>query len=461
MTADDLLYESIRSLPSLPFCFFPILIFPTHPHSPFMWLIFSLPTFCVCARAMSLDQISSLPIAEQQATLKGPALTPPTGVTPDLANPPNENTLGLAAILVCLSIASLAVILRAGSRLLVTKTLRLEDYLALAAFGTYIGYVYLNFRLLYEFGFFVHQWDIPVKSLAPITWLVTVGSTLYAVTEALLKSAILREFCHIFVPKHTRNAFWIASHVLIVLNILFYFGTAIFVTLFACSPRQKIWDKSIPGGHCINTEITFLVSAAINVISDIVILVLPQKIIWNLNMPTKTKVGVSALFAVGALTCVAAIIRLVSTVTWYESEDKIYTLAPITLWAIAEMICMFLVFCLPTIPKACAALGIGGPIARLVTRLRSWLTLPFNKASNSAQSEPSNTSYDVVLRKDKYSAINASRDISDNVMERRGLVPKSGILYTKHFTTSEGQAQAGIEAERVHLEHHPWVGNGN
>jgi hypothetical protein len=46
---------------------------------------------------------------------------------------------------------------------------------------------------------------------------------------------------------------------------------------------------------------TNIVSAIVNFASDTIILVLPQKVIWGLNMSFKKKIGVVALFATGVL----------------------------------------------------------------------------------------------------------------------------------------------------------------
>lgn len=54
-------------------------------------------------------------------------------------------------------------------------------------------------------------------------------------------------------------------------------------------------------GHCLNVELLILVAAIINVVSDFTILILPMACIWGLQMGTKQKFGVSAVFAAGIL----------------------------------------------------------------------------------------------------------------------------------------------------------------
>lgn len=54
-------------------------------------------------------------------------------------------------------------------------------------------------------------------------------------------------------------------------------------------------------GRCVDIESLILVAAIINVISDFTLLILPITAVWNLQMGTRQKFGVSAVFAAGVL----------------------------------------------------------------------------------------------------------------------------------------------------------------
>ena len=73
-----------------------------------------------------------------------------------------------------------------------------------------------------------------------------------------------------------------------------------FVVIFQCNPRAKFWNPTLPG-HCINSDAVDVVTAAINVLSDIVLLLLPLKCVWELQMQSRSKVAVSAVFLTGIL----------------------------------------------------------------------------------------------------------------------------------------------------------------
>lgn len=54
-------------------------------------------------------------------------------------------------------------------------------------------------------------------------------------------------------------------------------------------------------GTCINDIPLDITSAIVNLVVDIGILLLPQRVIWKLNMTPKNRRGVSAIFGLGIM----------------------------------------------------------------------------------------------------------------------------------------------------------------
>lgn len=115
----------------------------------------------------------------------------------------------------------------------------------------------------------------------------------------LLKIGILLEWARIFAPQASRNTFWWLCHITMAVNIVFYTIIA-FIQIFGCSPREKLWNVTLPG-KCIDTAEANLVAAIVNFISDAIILLLPHKVIWGLHLTTRKKFGIAGLFFVGIL----------------------------------------------------------------------------------------------------------------------------------------------------------------
>ncbi|KAI6089741.1 hypothetical protein F4821DRAFT_230826 [Hypoxylon rubiginosum] len=314
---------------------------------------------------MSYTYFQSLSPEEQDIYVNGPLLPPPPGVVSNLVDPPNQNTLAQASCVVCLTLATIVLLLRAYSRIFVVRVIFIEDGLALCGYILFVAFNYWVYRLVADYGIFVHEWDTPVKNLAGVLYILHVGATIYCGAIMSLKVACLVEWARIFAPQGGR--FKLICYIVVWINVLFYTST-IFASIFACRPISAKWDKLIPGS-CINTMALDTISSIFNIVSDFAILLLPQKIIWRLQMTRKRKIGVSLVFAVGLLALSSACSRFGMTVKYVATSDTLYAIASVALWCLAEMTCMILVFCIPAIPKAFSEDHILG---RVVTSLRSW-----------------------------------------------------------------------------------------
>jgi hypothetical protein len=76
---------------------------------------------------------------------------------------------------------------------------------------------------------------------------------------------------------------------------VFYTITTL-LTILACTPREKIWNKLYVGGHCMNYRAIIMSTAIFNIISDLAILLLPVQAVWKLQIPIRRKVAISLLF---------------------------------------------------------------------------------------------------------------------------------------------------------------------
>lgn len=112
------------------------------------------------------------------------------------------------------------------------------------------------------------------------------------------KLALLLQIQRIFTINQRNFIFW-ASWFLIVANGAIYISV-LFASIFACVPREKIWNPAVDG-KCIDVGDAMITTSAINFISDVAILALPLLGIWSLQMPLKRKIGVGSIFAVGLL----------------------------------------------------------------------------------------------------------------------------------------------------------------
>lgn len=81
--------------------------------------------------------------------------------------------------------------------------------------------------------------------------------------------------------------------------VLAYGIETFFTGLFTCTPVAYFWDSSVPGGSCVDKWSLYFVNAAINIVTDFAILVLPIIILKGLKMPKFSKACLIAVIALG------------------------------------------------------------------------------------------------------------------------------------------------------------------
>lgn len=172
----------------------------------------------------------------------------------------------------------------------------------------------------------VHQWNLQMHNLIGVTYVYTylfsffllplmlvdwltifwsqwlyVAQILYAPAIFLVKTALLLQYLRLFAPQKTVNPFmWYSARIIIVVTGIYYIIST-FITIFACSPREAIWNPLINNPQCVDNNTVVLITCLFNIISDIIILLLPARAVWNLRIPTRKKVGIVLLFAIGLL----------------------------------------------------------------------------------------------------------------------------------------------------------------
>ncbi|KAI0415520.1 hypothetical protein F5X98DRAFT_346232 [Xylaria grammica] len=318
---------------------------------------------------------------EQQAmNFDKPALEPPPGIQPNFDNPPNGNIQAHFGIAICIFLVFVGASLRAYSKIVCMKEVKLEDYVGLLALAPYIGFIYGVYNLMGTTGIYVHQWNIRASTVPSALYIIYVNTSFFQATMGSVKTAILLEWTRVFVPRGTRTSFWWTSQIVMWVNILYYISVIV-ISAISCSPHEKIWYPNIPGS-CFNTRVFFITNASLNLASDIIILVLPQRMIWNLKMSRRKKIGVSLVFAVGVVACLVGAARLARAVIYYVSNDNLYNVSAVFLWCTAELSISFLVFCLPAVPKVFSS---DNWVRRCATRLSLRLSFPKTRLTDDSE----------------------------------------------------------------------------
>ena len=135
----------------------------------------------------------------------------------------------------------------------------------------------------------------------------------YSPTITFVKVGILLLYRRIFVIY--KGSFMDLSNRLLIFVVFSFEIAAMIIKIWQCVPREHIWNKSI-NGHCVNVATFMICSGVFNTVTDVIILFLPVKAVWGLQMSTKAKLGIISIFTIG--------------LTWVFSESHAHTQARLT-----------------------------------------------------------------------------------------------------------------------------------
>lgn len=118
----------------------------------------------------------------------------------------------------------------------------------------------------------------------------------------LAKMAILIEWKNLFVANKQKSWFFWATATMMCINTIAY-GVAIIMTCVRCRPTQKVWQPWLDGtcSAISSQKHTDVATSFVNTALDVLILLLPQPIIWKLKMTRLRRIGVSLVFSLGLL----------------------------------------------------------------------------------------------------------------------------------------------------------------
>ncbi|KAJ5375293.1 hypothetical protein N7517_007299 [Penicillium concentricum] len=180
-----------------------------------------------------------------------------------------------------------------------------------------------------------HLSDLPLEEvLIPTLKHWYVYQLVYPLSVGMVKFSILAQYYRIFALKQFRIA-----TIGVGLFVFAYTVICIFVNAFECHTKPwRAWDPSFPEG-CNNLSMTYFSTAGINILTDIVILIMPLPQLMKLNLRTRRK-STDALIAIlltGTFASVASIIRLNALYKYTITKDVSYDAIQILIWSQVEV----------------------------------------------------------------------------------------------------------------------------
>ncbi|KAH8650726.1 hypothetical protein BGZ61DRAFT_375548 [Ilyonectria robusta] len=210
--------------------------------------------------------------------------------------------------------------IRVYSRVL-TKQFGVDDWLVTAAMAFSLALVvpyYMFFK--YEYIGFPTK-DLPdTYDVEPVLFWNWIMQVLYNPILALIKSSIL-----IFLLRlggHQRSIRW-AVYALNTFNIAL--GIAIFLTvIFQTIPINAYWDLEVEKERQIDGPMFYISTAIITIVTDFLVLLIPFWVFLGLRMRLAAKIGLIAVFLMGGVVTIVAILRVNELRKQFYNKDPNY-----------------------------------------------------------------------------------------------------------------------------------------
>ncbi|OIW30687.1 hypothetical protein CONLIGDRAFT_713264 [Coniochaeta ligniaria NRRL 30616] len=168
-----------------------------------------------------------------------------------------------------------------------------------------------------------------LPNLVPILKMLVAYEFIFATCISTIKMSVMFFYLRVFVNDGLR----LATKLVIGFVLLWSVGNILQVFLI-CRPFAATYDPTIKG-KCGSQVVSFIAIGAFNVITDAIILTLPIPTIWGLKMSSSARLGLSAVFMIGLIVSVVAIIRIIS-LTQLDLTNLTGTMVWADFWSTVE-----------------------------------------------------------------------------------------------------------------------------
>ncbi|KAI1467940.1 uncharacterized protein F4812DRAFT_428209 [Daldinia caldariorum] len=250
-------------------------------------------------------------------------IQPPPGVTPDFHSWTSLQTTIVVLFGVTFGIATILLVLRLYTAFCIVKKVDWDILFVIAAWGVSLTF-YIGTIIAIPAGFGRHLWDVTPQQLQGYFKVLTLLALTYIWPPSLTKLALLVLYLRLNPSKLFHLCIYASGLLIITFTVVF---SALF--LGPCNPL------STGSGACLNN--IAVAQAVLNIVSDVIIVVLPIPMIHGLKMPMKQKIAVGLLIAMGSAVVIVSIARVAYVRTMLQNTDVTWTQASTAVLSTLEL----------------------------------------------------------------------------------------------------------------------------
>ncbi|KAK0624600.1 hypothetical protein B0T17DRAFT_245961 [Bombardia bombarda] len=246
----------------------------------------------------------------------------------------------IAVVTVCLAVATVCVAMRVYSRAVLIHQFGMDDWAAVIALLLAIGSgSMVASNTIYGAGHHIAVVDQTLLWKYFRTFYISI--VLYNGSLTATKIAFLLQYYRVLTTKKMQNIILIALAFISLWSI-----SQLLVVIFTCTPIEKFWLGDAMEGTCVPNLPFWYINAAGNIITDVVIFVVPLPALGSLNLRKTQKLLLIAIFSLGFFTCAISIIRVQYL---HLSDDVTWDNVASSCWSVGEICSGITCACLPTL----------------------------------------------------------------------------------------------------------------
>ncbi|KAM0816202.1 putative Integral membrane protein [Seiridium cardinale] len=231
------------------------------------------------------------------------------------------------------------------------RNLGLDDYLSVLALGCANVFFYI---CMYGMGPYLARHalsDVQLAEVIDFLRFLFAGQLLYVVSLAMIKYTILAFYWRLLCVR-ARIPILIAVFIVTAWAL-----SIICLVIFTCSPIEAQWDLTIVDSKCISLGVVYVSGSIPNVVTDVIILLLPIPYVWRLQAPLAQRFILGGMFMLGCFVSVVPVVRLTILVGIpLSSSDVTYNTKEVIIWSIVEINIGLVSACLPSMKRALSLL---------------------------------------------------------------------------------------------------------
>ncbi|KAM5353685.1 hypothetical protein ACJ41O_000335 [Fusarium nematophilum] len=349
------------------------------------------------------------------------------------------------------ALSTIAVTLRSYTRLVLLRTLGIDDGVMVAAQVLTIGAA-IAIGLEAKYGLGSHTSVQPPEDFIPYMKSFYSSVVVYNIAMCLVKISILLQYRRLFDVRMIQLATFYGVIFLSVWTVMLCF-----LLTFVCIPVAKFWDSTLPG-RCLSSLTIWYIIAGFNLATDFAIFGLPLQVIRSLRLPRSQKMVLFVAFGLGFFTCIISIIRIHTLKIAASTKDPNWENVDAAVWSFLEVTIAILAACLPTLrpilSKAMPRL-FGSSIKRSQSRSQYITSVhapgsSLNTNSNNTNSSNTNARKPVIIGPDTTRSLKEQDSIELATHDSK-IVPLPGgysVSITGVGETGSGFQGSGVEAFR-------------